>query len=65
MAEKDISEPIAIIGLALKFPQDASNPAAFWKMLVEGRSAMTKVPKERFNVDAYYDPDPEAPGMVT
>jgi Beta-ketoacyl synthase, N-terminal domain len=50
----DALEPIAVIGLALKFPQDATSPEAFWQMLMEGRSAMTNVPKERFNVDAFY-----------
>jgi Beta-ketoacyl synthase, N-terminal domain len=47
-------EPIAVIGMALKFPQDATSPEAFWQMLMEGRSAMTNVPEERFNVDAFY-----------
>jgi hypothetical protein len=55
--EDDGLEPIAIVGLALKFPQDATSPEAFWQMLVEGRSAMTDVPKERFNVDAFQKPE--------
>ncbi|WQF87991.1 Putative Acyl transferase domain superfamily, GroES-like superfamily, alcohol dehydrogenase [Colletotrichum destructivum] len=51
-------EPLAIIGLSVKFPQDATSPEEFWEMLREGRSAASKVPEDRFNVDAFYHPDP-------
>lgn len=52
-------EPIAVIGYSAKFPQDASSPEAFWQLLCEGRSAMTEVPKDRFNVHSFYHPDTE------
>ena len=51
-------EPVAIVGFGLRFPQDADTVEGFWKMLVEGRSAMTEVPADRWNVDAFYHPDP-------
>ena len=50
-------EAIAIIGMSLKFAGDATTPEEFWNMLIQGRSAMTDVPKDRFNIDAYYHPD--------
>ena len=53
----DRMEPIAVIGLALKFPQTAVNADTFWEMLIKGRSAMTEVPKDRFNVEAFYHSD--------
>ncbi|KAF2177891.1 hypothetical protein K469DRAFT_601543 [Zopfia rhizophila CBS 207.26] len=46
-------EPIAVIGLALKFPQDATCPESFWQTLLEKRSALTSVPKERYNADSF------------
>lgn len=52
--DHDLIEPIAVIGFSLKFPQDATSPESFWKMLMEGRSAMTKVPENRFNVDSFH-----------
>jgi acyl transferase domain-containing protein len=55
--QQDGLEPIAIIGLAARFPQDASCPTAFWDMLQAGRSAMTEVPSDRFNIDSFYHPD--------
>lgn len=54
---RDQLEPIAVIGLSLRFPQDAASVEGFWKLLTAGRSAMTEVPKDRFNVNAFYHPD--------
>ena len=62
--EQDMVEPIAVIGLGLKFPQEATSPDAFWQMLVEGRSALTDIPKDRFNLDAFWKESPEAQGTV-
>ncbi|OJJ38044.1 hypothetical protein ASPWEDRAFT_106140 [Aspergillus wentii DTO 134E9] len=49
--------PLAIVGLSLKFPQDAVSPQSFWKMIVEGRCASTDFPSDRLNIDAHYHPD--------
>ena len=54
---QDTDEPIAICGLSLKFPQEAISVEAFWEMLVEKRTAMTEFPKDRLNIDAFYDPN--------
>lgn len=51
-------EPIAIIGLSAQFPQDADSPEGFWQLLMEGRSAMTEIPADRFNIDSFYHPNP-------
>ncbi|KAK7744554.1 Type I Iterative PKS [Cytospora paraplurivora] len=49
-------EPIAVCGLSLKFPQDASSEKGFWAMLLGKRNAMTDYPPDRLNVDAFYHP---------
>lgn len=51
------TEPIAVIGLSLEFPQEATSPEAFWQMLVEARSGRTEMPKDRFNLEAFHHPD--------
>src|SRR5262245_22177132 len=56
-------EPIAVIGLGCRFP-GAENPDAFWKLLHEGVDAVAEVPPDRWDVNAYYDPDPDAPGKM-
>ena len=64
-SENDGMEPIAVIGFAARLPQDATSVEGFWQMLSEGRSARTEVPKTRFNIDAFYHPDPERVDTVS
>ncbi|MGE3188310.1 MAG: acyltransferase domain-containing protein, partial [Vicinamibacterales bacterium] len=40
-------EPIAIVGMACRFPGGADDPDAFWRLLEEGRDAVTAVPPDR------------------
>jgi acyl transferase domain-containing protein len=56
-------EPIAIIGIGCRFPK-ANNPEAFWQLLHNGEDAIAPVPKERWDIDTYYDPDPNKPGKI-
>ena len=56
-------EPVAIVGLACRFP-GAPNADAFWRLLVEGRDAITEVPGDRFDIDTLYAATPATPGRV-
>jgi acyl transferase domain-containing protein len=47
---------IAIIGMACKFP-GANNLEEFWDLLIQGRSAITDVPEERWHSDDYFQAD--------
>lgn len=47
--------PIAIVGLACRFPGDATCPSRFWELLKNGRSAHSPT-TDRFNADAFYHP---------
>lgn len=57
-------EPIAIIGLGCRFPGGAHDPSAFWKLLIEGRDAISEMPADRLDLRNSYDPDPTAPGKA-
>jgi acyl transferase domain-containing protein/acyl carrier protein len=57
-------EPVAIVGLACRFPGGANSPAEFWQLLRNGVDAITEVPPDRWNIDEFYDPDPDAPGKM-
>ena len=57
------AEPIAILGLSCRFP-GAPTPEAFWQLLRDGVDAVREIPKDRWDIDAYYDPDPDAPGKM-
>jgi acyl transferase domain-containing protein len=55
-------EPLAIIGLACRFPGEATNVENLWNCLLEGRSLAMQIPKEKFNVNGHYHPDPNRGG---
>jgi myxalamid-type polyketide synthase MxaE and MxaD len=56
-------EPIAIVGLACRLP-GAPNAAAYWKLLRDGVDAIREVPPDRWDTDAYFDPNPATPGKM-
>lgn len=61
---QDGASPIAIIGIGGRFPGEASNPDKLWDMVCRGQSAMSEVPKDRFNIDAFYHPSAERQGTM-
>lgn len=58
------SEPIAIIGIGCRFSGDVKTPEQLWKLCADGRDGWSKVPRDRFNADAFYHMDHEREGMV-
>ncbi len=61
--DRKVGEPIAVIGMACRFP-GADNPEAFWALLRDGADVITEVPPDRWNVDEFYSADPDAPGKT-
>ncbi|KAL4878719.1 hypothetical protein BJY04DRAFT_220786 [Aspergillus karnatakaensis] len=56
--------PLAIIGFAAKYAQEADTAENFWNFLLQARESMTSFPKDRLNIDGYYHPDPEHAGSI-
>ena len=48
-------EAIALVGIGCRFPA-APDVRSYWKLLVEGRDAISVVPRDRYDVDALYNP---------
>jgi acyl transferase domain-containing protein len=61
---RDRGQRLAITGLGCRFPGHANSPGQFWENLVGGVDAITEIPRERFDIDRYYDPDPAQPGKL-
>jgi acyl transferase domain-containing protein len=57
-------EPIAISGIACRFPGGADSPSSFWRNLRDEVDAVGEVPPERWSAADYYDPDPGLPGKM-
>lgn len=59
-----VSEPVAIVSMACRFPRRSSTPEAFWQSLMEQRDEVTEIPEDRWDHDAFHDDDPEVPGKM-
>ncbi|HLZ37305.1 MAG TPA: beta-ketoacyl synthase N-terminal-like domain-containing protein, partial [Mycobacteriales bacterium] len=55
-----VPQPVAIVGIEAIMPE-SPDAATFWANIKGGRYCITDVPKERWDPDLYYDPDPQAP----
>ena len=62
--ERRAAEPIAIIGAGCRFPGNVNSLAEFWELLRGGKEAIREVPADRWNIDEFYDPDPQRPGKM-
>ena len=59
-----LAEPIALVGMACRFPGGAVDPQSYWQLLCAGVDAIRETPPERWDVDRFYDPDPAVPGKM-
>nr|XP_057916280.1 uncharacterized protein LOC131108884 [Doryrhamphus excisus] len=52
---------IAVVGIGCNFP-GGEGLDNFWKVLVNGRNCSVPIPKERFDLSSWYDPDDNKAG---
>ncbi|WP_329395186.1 SDR family NAD(P)-dependent oxidoreductase [Streptomyces melanogenes] len=58
-----LDQDVAIIGISGRYPQ-AADLDAFWGNLRSGKDSVTEVPAERWDHDALFDTDRDAPGRT-
>ena len=58
------SEPIAVVSMACRFPRTAHTPEKFWEQLLAKESFVSDIPSSRWDLQAFIDEDPDAPGRM-
>ncbi|MGI9365904.1 MAG: polyketide synthase [Rhizobiaceae bacterium] len=55
-------EPLAIVGMGCRLPGGNKSPNQFWEFLLAKKSGITPIPNDRWNIDRYFDDNPDGIG---
>nr|ALQ32864.1 putative polyketide synthase [Fusarium gaditjirri] len=56
--------PIAVVGMGLRLPDEATSAEGLWEMLIGKKSARRETPPDRFNINAFSHPDADKNGTI-
>ena len=61
---KENDGPIAVIGMACKFPGEVNSTTDFWKLLMDNRDGIVDIPADRWNAAEFYNKDTAVAGKM-
>lgn len=56
--------PIAIVGMSCRLPGSVTTPDEFWELCSRSRSGWSQIPKERFDNNSFFHPNPGKGGCL-
>src|ERR1700682_6615922 len=54
--------PIAVTGMSCRLPGGIDSPEQLWGALLRGDDFVIEIPRDRWDAEEYYDPEPGVPG---
>lgn len=57
-------DPVAIVGVGMRFPGGVVDAQSFWDLLAAGEDAVTDIPQDRWDWRLYFNRNAEAPGAM-
>ena len=58
------TEPVAVIGMGIRFPGAGNDLGRLWDLIRNGEDATIEIPADRWDRDAFYAPEPATPGRM-
>ncbi|WP_010094405.1 beta-ketoacyl synthase N-terminal-like domain-containing protein [Ornithinibacillus scapharcae] len=57
-------EPVAVVGMACRFPGGCNSPEEYWELLKKGEDTIVDIPGDRWDAEEHYDPSPDTIGKM-
>lgn len=59
------TSPIAIVGMACRFPGNVTSPSQLWELCASGRDGWQPIPESRFDIKSLYHKNYARAGRVS